>query len=287
MGLAQRRTDPQAFTLSPGDLQRLSVIADREAGIQLGADKADFLCARLSRVLEAEGLGDFSAYCDLLDKRGGDTRLRTFVEAITTHTTSFFRERGHFDWLWSSGFQELWETGAGKERDLVIWSAAGSTGQELYSAMICAQHAAATSLPSLRYRGIGTDISAKVVAQARSAVYHKSDIVGIPQELRAQSLLSSKSGDGRIRIIPDLRRRTDWRVGNLTKAGSLGNIEADIAFLRNVLIYFDEKTQISVARNVLSRLRPGGFLLTGHSETAHARSLGLSVIKPTVYRKEF
>lgn len=272
-------------SLTSQDIARLAKIADREAGIELGQDKADFLISRLSKVLEVGGCQTHSQLCDKLEAAGNDALVRSFVEAITTHTTSFFRESGHFDWLWSTGFSELWENGAGKTRDLVIWSAACSTGQELYSAMICAQKAS-NSQPGMRYRGIGTDISSKVVAQARNAVYSKAEIMGIPAELRSQCLLSSKSGDGRCRITSDLRNRTDWRLASLTKAGSLSNIDADIAFLRNVLIYFDEETQIAVTRNVLSRLRPGGILMTGHSETAHARNLNLTVIKPTIYRKE-
>lgn len=263
----------------------MALIADKEAGIELGADKADFLASRLTKLIAQEGIDGYRGLCDALEQGQSVDLVRKFVEAITTHTTSFFRERGHFDWLWEKGFDELWDNGAGKSRDLVIWSAASSTGQELYSAMICAQHAA-QSFPGFRYRGVGTDISSKVVAQARQGIYSKPDIVGIPQELRRHSLLSSRSDDGRYRIVPDLRRRTDFRIASLTKAGSLANIDADIAFLRNVLIYFDEETQIAVTRNVLSRLRPGGILMTGHSETGHVRSLDLTVIKPTIYRKE-
>lgn len=271
--------------ISQKDISRLAQIADREAGIELGQDKADFLLSRLSKLLETAGCQDYGAFCDALETPGSDALVRSFIEAITTHTTSFFRESGHFDWMWSTGFAELLEKGAGKTRDLVIWSAACSTGQELYSAMICAQKAA-QDFPGMRFRGIGTDISSKVVAQARNAVYNKADIMGIPAELRGQCLLSSKANDGKYRITTDLRGRTDWRLASLTKAGSLSNIDADIAFLRNVLIYFDEETQIEVTKNVLSRLRPGGILLTGHSETSHARNLNLTVIKPTIYRKE-
>ena len=285
MTLPALKSELNQNTLTAEDITRLAKIADREAGIELGQDKADFLISRVSKVLEASGCGTFVELCDLLERPGNTTLVRSFIESITTHTTSFFRERGHFDWLWSEGFAGFWDAGIGRNRDLVIWSAACSTGQELYSAMICAQKAS-QSFSGMRFRGIGTDISSKVVAQARNAVYSKADIMGIPAELRGQSLLSSKSGDGRCRIAPDLRNRTDWRLASLTKAGSLSNIDADIAFLRNVLIYFDDETQIAVTRNVLSRIRPGGILMTGHSETAHARKLNLTVIKPTIYRKE-
>ena len=156
--------------ISHQNLSRLAMIADREAGIELNADKSDFLISRLSRLMESAGASDCSAFCDMLESPGSEGLVRQFVEAITTHTTSFFRERGHFDWLWAEGFSALWSAGAGKSRDLVVWSAASSTGQELYSAMICAQRAA-QELPGFRYRGVGTDISSKVVAQARQGIY--------------------------------------------------------------------------------------------------------------------
>lgn len=285
MALPHSKSCNQINPPTAQEISRLAAIADREAGIELGADKGEFLASRLGKLMASESISSFSALCDALERGASGDFVRRFVEAITTHTTSFFRERGHFDWLWAEGFADLWERGVGKSRDLVIWSAASSSGQELYSAMICAQRGA-RDFAGMRYRGIGTDISSKVVAQARQGIYTKPDIVGIPQELRSQCLLSSRADDGLYRIVPDLRRRTEFRVASLTKAGTLTNIDADIAFLRNVLIYFDEDTQIAVTRNVLSRLRPGGLLLTGHSETAHARALNLTVIKPTIYRKE-
>lgn len=287
MPLPSLNVSSRSSLLRPEDLGRLAAVAAREAGIKLGADKTSFLVSRLSGVAEQAGVTSFSEYCDLLEDPGAQAHVDRFVEAITTHTTSFFRESGHFDWLAEAGLAALWKEGAGRSRDLVFWSAACSTGQELYSAMICTQHAAAKHFPNLRYRGLGTDISTKVVSQAEAAVYPKEEIAGIPMEMRSSSLLISKSGDGRCRISPDLRRRTEWRVGNLTKSGSLRSVLADVAFLRNVLIYFDGTTQNAVLRNVLSRIRPGGYLLTGHSETSQARDLNLEVIRPTIYRKDW
>ena len=97
--------------------------------------------------------------------------------------------------------------------------------------------------------------------------------------------MTSKKGDGRHRIVPDLRERASWRIGNLTTGEGLEGISADVIFLRNVLIYFDEENRKKVIENVYRRLRPGGYLLTGHTEAAHARRDGLEVIRPSIYRK--
>lgn len=283
MGQAAYEHPGAAVCIAPRDLTRLSKIADTEAGIQLGSEKADFVVSRLATRLAHLGMADYGPYCDLLESPQGKDETRVFLEAIATHTTSFFREKGQFDWLLETGFAQQLER---KSAELTIWSAACSTGQELYTAMITANQAAATSVSGLRAKGIGTDLSREVVETARRAVYSGAEIAGIPAELRPDCLLSSKSGDGRCRIVPKIRGRTDWRLGNLTKRETLSGIEADIAFLRNVLIYFDEDTQVDVLRNVVSRIKPGGLLMTGHSETSQVRQLGLTVIKPTIYRKE-
>ncbi len=283
---AQRVEPANVARISSYDLARLSVVADREAGIQLGPTKAEFVTSRLSRRLISLGFTDYRQYCDLLDSPQCGDEIRVFLEAIATHTTSFFRESGQFDWLLENGFAEMFETGAGKARDLVIWSAACSTGQELYTAMIVADQASRTTAPGLRFSGIGTDLSREVVETAKRAVYARAEVMGVPKEMRPDCLLSSISDDGRYRIVPALRRRTQWRLANLTKPETLSRINADIAFLRNVLIYFDDDTQLQVVKNVVSRLRPGGILMTGHSETAQVRNLSLTPIRPTIYRKE-
>ena len=285
MGNALRASAHTVPVLHEKDLTRLAVIADREAGISLGPDRADFLIARLSARLAANGLLDFSAYCDLLERPDGKAEVRIFLESIAIHTTSFFRERGHYDWLRNTGFRMLWELGAGHSRDLVIWSAACSIGAELYTAMITCMQARGDDMPGFRFQGIGTDLSRQVVRIAENAVYSAEEIIGIPDELRRSCLLSSKTGDRRYRIVPELRRKTTWRTGNLSHGGTLGHIQADVVMLRNVLIYFDERTQARVISNVLDRMRPGGFLLTGHSETATARGQSLEIIRPTIYRK--
>jgi chemotaxis protein methyltransferase CheR len=283
--LEQPNFEPQgaADRIASRDLGRLSGIADTEAGIQLGSEKADFVVSRVGPRLGQLGMIDFGEYCDLLESPSGKDEVRVFLEAIATHTTSFFREKGQFDWLLETGFAQLRDRKSG---EITIWSAACSTGQELYTAIIAADRAAATTLPGLRVKGIGTDLSREVVQTAKRAVYSSAEVAGIPADLRPDSLLSSKSGDGRCRIVPRIRERTEWRLGNLTKRETLSQINADIAFLRNVLIYFDEETQVDVLRNVVSRIKPGGFLMTGHSETSQVRQLGLTVIKPTIYRKE-
>ncbi len=286
MAQASMQANGGVHLLTPTNIARMSAIAARESGISLGPEKADFLVARLGRIVEQISNGSFNDYCTIIENASNNIEIRQFLEAITTHTTSFFRESGQYEWLDQAGFEMLWGNRIGSKRELVVWSAACSTGQELYTAMLQAKSSAIGSLAGLRVKGVGTDLSRSVVATAGRAIYDTTEISGIPVNLRREYLLTSKSNPNVHRISQEIRSMTEWRVGNLTQSSTLTGIEADIVFLRNVLIYFDDETQATVLKNVLSRVRPGGFLLTGHSETARVRTMGLTVVRPTIYRKE-
>jgi chemotaxis protein methyltransferase CheR len=276
---------PRPASIDPASLAVFSRLADRLGGLSIGPGKEDFLVARLRHRLSALGLEDLAAYAAHLQSPAGAAEATPFIEALTTHTTRFFRERVQYDWLRDAGLPSLETRGAGLSRDLVIWSAACSTGQELYSAMMTAASLGLRDGAELRLRGVGTDLSQVVLATAGRAVYTTEEIADIPLELRRRFLLSARDDSDRVRIGPDLRRRARWAQANLADATTLPPLTADIAMLRNVLIYFDAPTRDRVLRNVIARIGQGGYLLTGHSETIDARAYGLTAIRPSIYRK--
>ncbi len=268
---------------TPADVARLTKLSRSCTGIELGSDKTEFIRSRLEQFLTARGFQSYAEYCTLLERPDAHQERSEFKEALTTNTTHFFRESGHFDWLRKSGFDMLLEAGAGSSRDLMIWSAACSTGQELFSAlMTAADH---TKSKSIRLKGIGTDLSTAVLSTAKKAVYGQQDIIKIPEEYRHDYLLSSKSSNEVFRISPIIREKAEWRHANLLDRSTIGDFQADIVFLRNVLIYFSNETQNTVLENVLSKLRVGGILMTGHTETSSLRLKQLHAIRPTIYQK--
>lgn len=272
--------------ISRTEIARLAALAHRESGLRIDESKAEFLIARLGGRLGELGFASFSTYADLLEGPSGAQEMRRFIESLTTHTTEFFRERAQYDWLAGHGIPVLWAEGVGRARDLVVWSAACSTGQELYSAAMVLDDLGRQAMRGLRWRGIGTDISAGVLGPAALAVYRGDEIGGIPPQLRQHALLRGRHDPNLVRIRPEIRQRIDWRCANLCSTGALDGIRADVTFLRNVLIYFDPPTRQRILRNVIARLHPGGYLLTGHSEPIEAGAYGLVSIRPSVYRKE-
>jgi len=268
----------QPSKLREDQIAAIAAIAHREAGINISAGKLDFLQARLARRVADTNMGSFKSYIALVES---DTVERQkFVEAITVHTTSFYREEAQYNWLRASALAEI----TAERRDVVFWSAACSSGQEGWTSLMVADAYRRVSGRHINLRMIGTDVSTAVVKRAARAIYDEQEIQSIPRDVRMTYLLRSRKGDGQHRIVPELRRSAEWRAGNLATGSGIAGITADVAFLRNVLIYFDAKMQAVVVNRVVNGIRPGGFLLTGHSETGFSHP-ELVAVQPSIYRK--
>jgi chemotaxis protein methyltransferase CheR len=268
-----------AVKIAPHHAEAIAQIARKVAGIRLSQENIGFMTHRLPQVIAASGEKTVAAYIQKLNN--DPSTVLEFIEALTVHTTSFFREDRQYRWLANTGLPQMF-----KERGaLVIWSAACSTGPEGWSAMmVCDQFRKCTPRP-LHVKLIGTDISPKVVQAAQKAVYRAEDIEGVPQAFVKTYFLHSRGQDGRVRIVPELRAMAEWRVGNLSTGEGLMGIKADVAFLRNVLIYFAADMQAQVINRVTRHLRPGGYLLTGHSETG-LQHPDLIPIEPSIYQRK-
>lgn len=265
--------------------RQLSKIAFDYGGLSIQPEKTEFFSQRLARRLGQAGVASYDDYIALLQSAKGAAERKRLVEALTTHTTSFFREEGHYKFLLDTGFPELVKKGAGREYSMRIWSAACSTGAELYSAMITVAEYKKAAESVLRVEAIGTDISRPILKRASWAVYDNSEISGLSEERRKQFLLRDKSGAPRFRIVPELRNMCTWSMLNLTETAPSAPSSVSVAFLRNVLIYFDKETQDRVVDTVVNSLSPGGYLMVGHAESLSTPPSTLQKVGPSVYQK--
>jgi chemotaxis protein methyltransferase CheR len=281
---------PAEAQLTPAQCRFFADLAREGAQLNVDPAKVDFLRLRLSRRLRALGLDDFDAYESLLRADPEGPERACLVEALTTHTTSFFREKHQYDWLAERGLDLLGEDGAGFDRPLTVWSAACSTGAELWSAAMVVADRASRPGGLRRFRLFGTDISRPILKKAAGATYAEDEIAGVSRDHQVRYLMRSKASHGKegrrlYRVAPELRANASFAVVNLTDSAGLPPIAADVAFLRNVLIYFDPAVQVRVVDAVAARIRPGGFLLTGHAEAIPQRP-NLLVVGPSIYRRE-
>lgn len=270
------------------DFERIADLIGREVGIKLPAGKRLMVEGRLRRRLRALGMASFSAYGDYLFAGDGlQAELVYLINAVTTNKTDFFREPEHFDILQNRLVPDLVALRRGERMPLLkIWSAASSTGAEAYTtAMVLADLAARRH--DFKFAVLGTDISTDVLAQAERAVYPTEQIAPVPPPMRARFLMSPRDPARRheVRIVPELRRLVRFERLNLMDTSYPFDSDVDVIFLRNVLIYFEKSDQEAVIRRLVGHLRPGGYLLLGHSESMIGTSITLRQVAPAVFQK--
>jgi len=261
-------------TLRPEEFTLFQQLVHELAGIWIAPAKRAMVEGRLARRLHDHRLESFGAYFRLLS--GNMAERQTAIDLLTTNETHFFREPKHFDFLHSTA-PALRLPG----RTLRVWSAACSSGQEPYTvAMVLSQ-----VLADAPWEVLASDLSLRVLERARSALYDMSLAKEIPEDyLRAYCLRGVGEAAGRFLIAPAVARKVSFAQINLNEP--LPDVgEFDVILLRNVLIYFQPETKQAVVQRLLRALRPGGYLLVGHSESLHGVASGLTMAAPAVYRK--
>lgn len=248
------------------------------AGISLSDAKKILLAGRLAKRLRHYRLASFGAYYRMVAEGNVPEELQIMVDLLTTNETYFFREPQHFSFLRDEVIAHRPAL-----RPLRIWSAASSTGEEVYSiAMTLAEYAA-----DVPWEVVGSDISTHVLAKAKVGHYLLNRTEGIPQTyMRKYCLKGVRSHAGSFLIAPEIRSRTRFCQINLMQPIDEAIGEFDVVFLRNVMIYFDNKTKTHVVHNLLPRLRTGGYLIIGHSETLNGLTDRVEGVRPTIYRKK-
>jgi chemotaxis protein methyltransferase CheR len=242
------------------DLARVADWVRRETGIDLDASKAYLVESRLTPLLPDFGLRALGELPAALGR--GDPRLRNaMIDAITTGETSFFRDTKPFDLLRHKLVPEILDRDPAAP--LRIWSAASSSGQEIYS-MAMALKEILFDLQRFDVRILGTDISDAAIARASKAEYSHFEIGrGLtPQQVDRYFV---RVGD-RYRVADDLRGIVTFRRLNLLRdTASVGPF--DIVFCRNVACYFDRDTRGALFGNIAAALRPRGTLVLGSTES--------------------
>lgn len=248
--------------LSPGDFQFVSQLVRQRSAIVLEPEKAYLLEARLSPLARAEGHASLEAMIAVMRAQPANGLHRRVVEAMTTNETSFYRDLHPFDALRTAVIPEVLKHRA-HQRELTIWCAASSSGQEPYTiAMTLREHF--PELASWTVRILGTDISRDMVRRSKEGKYGQLEVNrGLPAQLLAKHF--EKRGM-EWQVKPELQRWCEFRELNLIEPwGPLPRM--DIVFLRNVLIYFDVATKRSILQNVQQVLHPWGYLFLGGAET--------------------
>jgi chemotaxis protein methyltransferase CheR len=255
-----------------GNFQRFIYDA---AGITMSSSKKALVCGRLAKRVQARKLGSYSEYFALLKSRKDPEEVQAAVDMLTTNETYFFREPKHFELLRNVALDDKGSA------PLRVWSAASSTGEEAYSiAMVLAD-----CLGDRPFEVIGTDISTRVVAKARTGHYPLQRTRQIPPAyLKRFCLKGQGEHEDTLLIERGLRRHVKFAHANLNdKLPEMGQF--DVVFLRNVMIYFNGETKREVVARVLAPLKPRGYFCIGHSESLNDVCNTVQQVAPSIYRK--
>jgi len=270
---------PPAVELTAEQFQRVCRLTHQVCGIHLQPGKEQLVKARLWKRVRALGLASYEVYLSLVESATGKAELAAMVDALTTNKTSFFRESQHFDFL-SGRIQSVQRGG----HELRIWCAGCSSGQEPYSIIMTLLEAQA----DVRYRGIAvlaTDISSRVLEEAKAGGYDEAEVENVPPSLRQRYFrVIQASGARRYEVAAKVRGLARFARLNLMDRWPMRG-PFDYIFCRNVMIYFDKPTQLALVDRFRALLRPEGYLFVGHSESLAGKARGYRYVMPAVYQQ--
>jgi chemotaxis protein methyltransferase CheR len=271
--------------LTPADFQRFQTYIYSTAGIKIGDHKRTLVSNRIRRRLKATGLDDFADYYKLLVSPTGRDELPQFLNEITTNETYFLRDPHQYDWLRKDFCKQITDpiASAKKPKQIDIWSAASSTGEEPYSiALSLAQ--GLTNIREWKIRIVGTDLSHAVITKAREGVYRERALQLVGDAERKKHFDFVDGDPPAWKLKGDIKSLVQFRQHNLLN--KLGAGPFDIIFIKNVLIYFDDASKKIVVDHLLRELKPGGYMVVGPAEGIFRMLGDLHRLNPWLYRKE-
>jgi chemotaxis protein methyltransferase CheR len=268
-------TTTREFQFTDQDFQRIRKLIHERAGIALGESKQELVYSRLARRLRATNMKSFGEYLDRL-QRGDAAEWEAFTNSLTTNLTSFFREPHHFPTL----AQHLRKQD--KSRPLTVWCSACSTGEEAYSIAMTAVEALGGYEHPVHI--IASDLDTKVLQTAREGRYKAETVSRMPPQ-QVERFFQRCTGElaGYVEVKPELKKMIDFRCVNLLSTSWPIHPPLDAIFCRNVMIYFDKDTQLSILRKFAPLLCNDGLLFAGHSENFYHAAALFKLRGNTVY----
>jgi chemotaxis protein methyltransferase CheR len=261
-------------------LKLFSKFLQENYGVNYPKEKADMLQTKLRKLMSRNNITSVDEYYELVSGQNAGDYLIQFLEEITTHTTNFFRENSHFDYI----KRNLNNILSNNKRivgnnEIRAWSVACSTGEEPYTLGMVLNE----SLPKdINIKILATDISRKSIVTAAKGIYTAESVEKEIGKYYIRKYFSNTNG--MYQVESAIRELVTFRIFNLMEPFKFKR-GFDIVFCRNVMIYFEPKVQAKLIDKLYDVLAPGGMLFIGHSEGMVYKEHKFKYIQPTVYIK--
>lgn len=265
--------------ISDSDFNRLIKFMKSTYGIDLSR-KRTLIEGRLSNMISEKGFSNFTEYLDSVfaDKSGRETV--TLVNKLTTNHTYFMREQQHFDFMKSVFLPHIERTV--KDRDVRIWCAASSSGEEPYTIAMTIDDYFGSRRAGWDLRILATDISTNVLQKAKNAVYPAEALNALPAGWKEKYF--TRNTDGTYTVIERIRKEVIYKQFNLMEP-IVYKKPFDLISCRNVMIYFDNETKNNLVERFYDVTKSGGYLFIGHAESISKNSK-YKFVQPAIYQKK-
>lgn len=280
----QQQQNSNLMAISDAEFSRLRDLIYQRFGINLTEQKRSLLVGRLQKLMRQLNLPTFSAYFDYLDNDKTEAGLSELVDLISTNHTYFNREKDHFDFFSQTALPTVIEKLKKENRkDLRIWCAGCSTGEEPYTLLMLMMEYLGTDYSSWDAGILATDISDRALTIARHGTYATDRVMQLPEPLRRKYFTAA--GQGEMAVVDKIKKEATFRRFNLMNETFPFKKPFQMIFCRNVMIYFDQITREALVSRYHQHTEPGGYLFIGHSETLGRSQTLYRYLKPALYQK--
>jgi chemotaxis protein methyltransferase CheR len=267
--------------LTESQFNRFRGVVYQESGIKLSESKRALMQARLMKRMRELRISGYEDYYNFLVDNYQE-EVVNLINCITTNKTDYFREPKHFQFLTEVVLPEFDRM---KKKDIRIWSAGCSTGEEPYSiAITLMEYFRGRAMPEVRI--LATDIDTQVLAKGSAGVYKAEILEAVDADLARKYFLRGRGEyEGSFMVKDSLKKLVYFRRLNLLNESYPMSRKFDVIFCRNVIIYFDRESQKRLFERFYRYLDGDGYLFVGHSETLTGVTDKFYFVKNTIYRK--
>lgn len=270
--------------ISDEEFKLLRDLVYNNIGINLTEEKRNLLMGRLQKILRARNYSNFRDYYNFIINDKSGEALSELANSISTNHTFFYREKDHFEFFLSTALPEFVQIAKSQNsKDLRIWSAGCSSGEEPYNLMMLMYEYFGREYKNWTAGVLATDISEKALDFARKAIYTNDRVRYLPEDYKKKYF--SKVSKDEWEVIDSIKRDVVFRRFNLMNEVFPFKKQFHTIFCRNVMIYFDEPTRIKLVNKFYDLIMPGGYLFIGHSETLKRETHKFQFVMPALYKK--
>ncbi|MCL1924622.1 MAG: protein-glutamate O-methyltransferase CheR [Defluviitaleaceae bacterium] len=253
----------------------------KKMGINLSTEKKSLVFSRLRPLIAELELSSFSEYYETLLKDKNTEITKSFMDRISTNHTFFMREASHFEYFKNVVLPKI-ELKHKGSKDIRLWCAACSSGEEAYTLQILLQEYFEDK-PSWNLEILATDISNNVLNKAYKGVYPKESIDDLPVEWRKKYF--EKFDEFNMVAKPILRKNITFSRFNFIEDEFNFKKPFQVIFCRNAMIYFDTPTRNILVKKFYSVTEDSGYLFIGQSESLGHADSEYKYLLPAVYQK--